>query len=160
DDHQLEKLKELYQRAETALDDFRLTMFRRLGRHANCIQLGPLQEEWYDTGISIGVASLLQAAWRAPDAPEKGSDNPAGGARGTIAELKAWTRKLEVGRPNGDDKLIASQSALTATVTSTTRSTRKTQSKASSAAHSNDVNDHQGPKAILINPSSPNPMIE
>src|SRR5262249_20947329 len=80
--------------------------------------------------------------------------------RGTIAELKAWTRKLEVGRPNGDDKLIASQSALTATVTSTTRSTRKTQSKASSAAHSNDVNDHQGPKAILINPSSPNPMIE
>jgi len=67
--------------------------------HAKCIQLQYLEDKWEDAKIAKEIARMLEVAWRAPDAPEKGNPYAKDRSRQTIDELSAWIAKLKNGRP-------------------------------------------------------------
>jgi hypothetical protein len=69
-----------------------------LTMHTMCIPLEPIAQTWDDERVATAVSRLSHAAWCAPDAPEAGTGDPAAAAAQTIAELVAWTHRLQKGR--------------------------------------------------------------
>jgi hypothetical protein len=71
---------------------------KALTMHSMCISLEPIAQTWDDEHVAKAVSRLSHAAWCAPDAPEAGTGDPAAAAAQTIAELVAWTHRLQKGR--------------------------------------------------------------
>jgi hypothetical protein len=71
--------------------------------HADCIQLDDLRDGWDDSGLAVAISRLMQAAWQAPDAPEKGDTDPAAAAQETIGEMESWVVRLRHGRCDDDE---------------------------------------------------------
>jgi hypothetical protein len=71
--------------------------------HAHCIQLDDMRDCWDDCGLAVAISRLMQAAWQAPDAPEKGEGDPAAAAHEAIGEMESWIVRLRHGRCDDDD---------------------------------------------------------